>query len=108
MLLALYTIFVLGGGGAFGPMLFIDDAIDRTKTVIVAKERQKEITATLKSMNKRSKEYTSAVKKTIKGLDADSNPHETSAPDIEASWMEVFELNSQFSSDFVDMRFELR
>lgn len=108
MLLALYTIFVLGGGSAFGPMLFIDDAMDNTKTVIVSKDRQKEVNATLKSMQQRSKEYTSAVKDTLKGLSADSNPHEANAADIDAFWKDVFELNTQFSNDFLDKRFELR
>ena len=108
MLIALYTIFVLGGGSSFGPMIFIDEAMDNTKTVIVEKDRQKEVTASLKAMKKRSKDYVSIVKKTIKGLDTDSNPHDTNAEEIDAFWKEIFEQNARYSSDIIDMRFELR
>lgn len=107
MLLALYTIFVLGGGGTFGPMVYIDEAIDNTKTVIVDKDRQKEVTAALKEMKQRSKEYASDVGDTIKNLSPASNPHEATAEDLEAFWDEMIEQNARFSNDFLDMRFEL-
>lgn len=108
MLIALYTIFVLGGGGSFGPMIFIDQAMDNTKTVIVDKDRQKEVTASLKAMKSRAKDYSSDMKKNIKGLSPTSNPHEENAAELEAFWAEVFELNAQYSNDIIDMRFELR
>ena len=108
MLIALYTIFVLGGGGSFGPMIFIDEAIHQTKIVIVDKDRQKEVTTSLKAMNKRSKEYVSVVKKAIKGLTPTSNPHDTNAEELDAFWTEIFKQNARYSSDIIDMRFELR
>ena len=42
MLIALYTIVILGGGGTFCPMVFIDEALDNTKTAIVDDDRRKE------------------------------------------------------------------
>lgn len=108
MLIALFTIFVLGGGNSFGPMIFIDEAMDNTKAVIVDKDRQKEVTASLKEMKKRSKEYVSTVKDAIKGLTPASNPHDTNAAELDAFWTEIFAQNAQYASDIIDMRFELR
>ncbi len=108
MLLALYTIFVLGGGGAFGPMLYISDAMDNTKTVIVDKDRRKEVNTSLKEMKGRASDYNKAVQGVLKGLNPDGNSHDVTTEELEAFWSDVFELNSQFSSDFVEMRFGLR
>ena len=108
MLVALFTIFFLGGGSPFGPMLFIDDAMKNTKTVIVDKDQQKEVKASLKAIKKRAKQYNSDVKKNLKALTAEDNAHEVSPEAIEAFWTEVFELNDQFSQDFLEMRFALR
>ena len=108
MLIALFTIFVLGGGGSFGPMVFIDEAMDNTKTVIVDKDRQKEVKASLKAMKDRSKDYVSTVRDAIKGLTPTSNPHDTNAEELDAFWAEIFEQNARYTSDIIDMRFELR
>ena len=108
MLIALFTIFILGGGGPFGPMVFIDDALENVESAIVEDDRRKETTATLKVMNKRSKEYTKAIRGLAKESPSEFSKHDGSDEEIEAFWGQFFELNSEYTNDLVEMRFELR
>jgi hypothetical protein len=108
MLLALYTIFVLGGGGTFGPIVLIDEALDSAKVVIVEDDRRKEAKSTLKEMKKRSSDYTKATKKLAKDLGLDTDDRDLSDKDIDLFWDQLINLNSEYSNDIVDMRFQLR
>jgi len=108
MLIALYTIFVLSGGGAFGTMVFIDEALGNTKSAIVDSDRRKEATASLKSMKTRTKQYTKAIKGISKEMDSSMSEHKLTDEAIDAIWDHVFDLNSEYSRDFVEIRFQLR
>lgn len=108
MLIALYTIFVLGGGGTFGPMVFIDEALDNTKIAIVDDDRRKEAIVTLKTMKSRTKQHTKAVKGLSKEMDSSVSEHEFADDEIEAVWDRFFDLNSEYSKDIVEIRFQLR
>ena len=108
MLIAIMTILFLGGGGAFGPMLFIESAMDNAKVAIADKDRRKEATATLKAMKKRSKDYLKSVRKLSKQVNSEFDEHAANEHEIEAAWNSMFELNAAYSNDLVDLRFELR
>jgi hypothetical protein len=108
MLLALYTIFVLSGGGTFGPIVLIDEALDSAKIVIVEDDRRKEATATLKEMRERSSDYTKATKKLAKALGPDTDDRDLSDEDVDLFWDQIIRLNSDYSNDIVNMRFQLR
>jgi len=108
MLIALMTIYFFGGGGVFGPVAFIDEALDNVDTAIVDDDQSKAVTTALKSMNKRSNKYTKAVKGPRKELNSAFGTHEATPEQIEAIWKNIFELNAEYSKDFVELRFELR
>jgi hypothetical protein len=108
MALALFTIFVLSGGGTFGPMLFIDEALDSAKTVIVDDDQRKGATATLKAMKSSASDYTKATKKLAKDMDFDADDREVSNEDIDVFWDDLLALNSGYSKEIVDLRFQLR
>lgn len=108
MLIAIMTILFLGGSGVFGPIAFVDEAIDNARIAISDDDHRKATVAELKAINKRSKEYM----KTVKGLGKDLNSyfseHEVANEEIEAAWTSIFELNDEYSRDIIEMRFELR
>lgn len=108
MLIALYTIFILGGGGTFGPMVFIDEALDNTKTAIVDDDRRKEAIVTLKAMKSRTKQHTKAIKGLSKDMDSSMGGHEFADEEIDAIWDRYFDLNTEYSKDIVEIRFQLR
>ena len=107
MALALYTIFVLSGGGTFGPIVFIDEALDSAKVVIVEDDRRKEATATLKAMRKRSSEYKKGAEKLAKDWGPDTDNRDVSDEDLDEFWDKMINLNSEYSNDIVEMRFQL-
>jgi hypothetical protein len=102
------TILFLGGGGVFGPIEFVDEALDNVKTAIVDDDRRKEATATLKAINKRSKDYTKAVKRMFKELKSDFAEHDVSGSAVDRAWDSFFGLHSDYSHDVVELRFQLR
>jgi len=108
VLIAIMTILFLGGSGVFGPIAFVDEAIDNARIAISDDDHRKATVAELKAINKRSKEYM----KTVKGLGKDLNSyfseHEVANEEIEAAWTSIFELNDEYSRDIIEMRFELR
>jgi hypothetical protein len=108
MLIALYTIFVLGGGGTFGPMDFINEALDNTDSAIVDDDRRKEAIATLKTMKARTKQHTKAMKGLSKEMDSSMSEHEFADEETEVTWDHFFELNTEYSKDIVEIRFQLR
>jgi hypothetical protein len=107
MALALYTIFVLSGGG-FGPMLFIDEALGSAKVVIVEDDRRKGAIATLKTMKSISSDYTKATKKLAKNMDFDADDREVSNEAIDVFWGDLSALNSGYTTEIVELRFQLR
>jgi len=89
-------------------MVFIDEALDSAKVAIVEDDRRKEATATLKAMRKRSSEYTKATEKLAKDLGPDTDDRDVSDEDLDEFWDKMVKLNSDYSNDIVEMRFQLR
>ncbi len=105
MLLALYTIFVLGGGGS-GTLDFIADTSDTVKVVVENEESQKTALATLKTMKKQSSNFDKEVKRTSKELNAALEGDDQAA--IESVWEKLLQQRSAYDKSMLDMRFELK
>lgn len=107
MLIALMTIFFLGGG-SFGPMLYIDAARDNAKSAIVDDDQRKVVRDDLKSMSKRAKEHAKSVENLTKDLRKQFGDIAVGEAELDVYWDQAFALNESFSEDFIDMRFALR
>jgi len=107
MLIALLTIFFLGGGCTV-MLRYIADTKDNVKTVMVKDELQHEALAVLKAMKKRANAQDKQVKRTEKGLKELFENHESAAAEIDAVWAEHFASMDQYNDDMLDLRFELK
>ena len=107
MLIALFTILILGGGST-GLLDYIADTQDSVKIVMVKDERQKEALTTLKAMKKRANARNKQARNTAKSLDKMFRNHDTTAADIDAIWAEHFAGRDQYNHDMLDLRFELK
>jgi hypothetical protein len=105
MLLALYTIFVLGGGGS-GTLDFIADTSDTVKVVVENEESQKTALATLKTMKKQSSGFDKEVKRASKELNAALESDDQAA--IERAWEKLLQQRNAYDKSMLDMRFELK
>jgi hypothetical protein len=105
MLLALYTIFILGGGGS-GTLDFIADFGDSVKMVVENKEDQKAALATLKAMKKLTSSYDKDHKSTSKELSTAISSNDNAT--IDAVWDQHLQQRNAYDSSMLDLRFELR
>lgn len=108
MIIALLTILFLGGGGSFGPMDFFDQAKDTAKTAIVDDDQRDEVQATLKTMTSRAKDYSKDANKVTTNLRKGFGDHEASTEHFTDIFAEISALNTAYSNDIVEMRFDLR
>ena len=107
MIAAIITILILGGG-AFGPMIYIDEARDNAKTAISDEDQQTQVRADLKEMKGRTKDYMKAMNKLIKGVRKEFGVHAVDSANLDAQWNQLLTLNKSYSEDIMNMRFELR
>ena len=107
MIVAILTILFMGGG-SFGPLIFINEADDNAKKVIIDADRRKEVRATLKSMKGVAKLYSKEIGILQKSLTKEFAVHETDSASIEGFWKQGFDLNANYGEDLFDLRFELR
>ena len=107
MLIALLTIFLLGGG-SFGPMEFFDQAKDTSKTAIADDDQRKEVQATLKTMTSRAKGYSKDANKVMKDMRKGFSDHEALAEHFDGFFTVMAALNTAYSNDIIEMRFDLR
>ena len=105
MLLALYTIFILGGSGS-GTLDFIADFSDTVKVVVENKEDQKAALSTLKSMKKLTSSYDKDHKRTSKELNSAMSSDDNAT--IDAVWDQHLQQRNAYDSSMLDLRFELR
>jgi hypothetical protein len=105
MLIALYTIFVLGGGGS-GTLDFIADTSDTVKVVVENEESRKTALSTLKAMKKLSSNNDKAVKRASKELNAALESDDHAA--IESAWDKILQQRRAYDNSMLDMRFELK
>ncbi len=106
MLLALYTIFVLGGGGGSGTLAFIADTSDTVEVVVENEESQKAALSTLKTMKKQSSDFDKEVKRASKELNAALETDDHAA--IESAWGKLLQQRSAYDNSMLDIRFELK
>ena len=108
MLVALYTIFVLGGGFSFAISDFLDDMKQSTKTVVVNDEHRKEALDTIKAMKSLLKDHGKSVGKISKPLGKELAEHTLRNAEVDKLWDQYIDLNSNTMRDMVELRFHLR
>lgn len=107
MLIALFTIYFLGGGS--GAMLdYIADIKDSVEIVMAEGERQDEALTVLKAMKKKATEHYKKVKQTAKGLEKTFRNHESTAGQIDALWAKHYATLDRYNDDMLDLRFKLK
>ena len=107
MLIALFTLLILGGSST-SLLDYIADTRDSVKTVMVKDERQKEALNTLKAMKKRASAHNKQAGKAAKGLDKVFRDQAVIAAEIDAIWDTYFTLVDQYNHDMIKLRFELK
>ncbi len=107
MLIALFTLLILGGSST-AMLAYIADTQDAVKTVMAKGERQKEALSTLKAMKKRTNARNKQVRRATKDLNKTLRQDEMNAADIDAIWNGYFAEIDQYDHDMLDLRFELK
>jgi len=107
MLIALFTILLLGGGTT-SVLQYIGDAQDTVKIVIPKGDEQKAALSTLKAMKKRTTTLNKAAKQTAKEIDKAFGDHDTTAADLDDIWDGYFAAVDKYNHDMLNLRFELK
>ena len=107
MLIALFTMLILGGG-ATGMLDFIADTQDTVKVVMEKDDRRKEVLATLKETKKRTGAYNKVVKRASKDLSKTLSSDEVADADIDVIWEGYFASRADYNRDMLDLRFQLK
>jgi hypothetical protein len=108
MLVALYTIFVLGGGFSLGISDLIDELENSTKIVVVDEDRQKAALGTIKEMENRIKEHNKSVKEISKALGKELAEYTLQSNEIDKLWDQYIDLSSDVTRDVIELRFQYR
>ncbi len=107
MLIALFTIMLLGGSST-ATLAYIADTQDSVETVMVKDDRQKEALSTLKAMKKRTDARNKEVKRATKDLNKALGQDDINTADIDAIWAGYFAEIDQYDHDMLDLRWELK
>ncbi len=107
MLIALFTIMILGGSST-ATLAFIADTQDSVKIVMVKDDRQKEALSTLKAMKKRTNARNKQVKQASKDIYKVLRQDVINTADIDANWTGYFAGIDQYNDDMLDLRWELK
>ena len=107
MLIALFTILLLGGS-LTGMLDFIVDAQDTVKVVMEKDDRRKEVLATLKETKKRTEAHNKMVKGASKDLNAILSSDEVTDADIDTVWDAYFAQRAAYNQDMLDLRYQLK
>ena len=107
MLIALFTILLLGGS-ATGILDFIADTQDTVKVVMEKDDRRKEVLATLKETKKRTDAHNKMVKGASKDLSKTLSGDEVTEADVDAIWQGYFASRADYNRDMLDLRFQLK
>lgn len=107
MLIALFTIMILGGGST-APLAYIADTQDSVKIVMVKDDRQKEALSTLKAMKKRTNARNKQVRRASKDIAKLLRQENINTADIETIWTGYFAEIDQYNHDMLDLRWELK
>ena len=107
MLIALFTILILGGSST-GMLDFIADTQDTVKVVMEKDDRRNEALGTLKAMKKRADAHNKMVKRTSKDMDKVLSSEEADDAGIDAVWGEYFAQRAAYNQDMLDLRYQLK
>ena len=107
MLIALFTIMILGGSST-AALAYIADTRDNVKIVMVKEDRQKEALSTLKAMKKRTNARNKQVKRASKDIYKALRQENINTADIDAIWTGYFAEIDQYNHDMLDLRWELK
>ena len=107
MLIALFTILILGGSST-ALLDFIANTGDNVKVVMSKGEEQKQALRTIKAMKTRTNARNKRVKRAAKDLNKAFGNDDTTNADIDAIWDGYFSDIDQYNHDMLDLRFELR
>ena len=97
MLIALFTILLLGGS-ATGMLDFIADTQDTVKVVMEKDDRRKEVLATLKETKKRTNAYNKMVKSSSKDIKKILSNDEIADGEIDTIWEGYFASRADYIS----------
>ena len=107
MLIALFTVLLLGGSSSF-VFDFVADTRDNIKIVVPKGERQKAALDTLKEMKKIEKAYGKHLKTAGKDLYKALDLPDDVESEIDAVWTAHFTEVQRRNDEMLDLRFELR
>ncbi len=107
MLIALFTIMILGGGST-AALAYIADTRDSVKIVMVKDDRQKAALSTLKAMKKRTNARNKHVKRASKDIAKSLRQEDINTAEIDAIWTGYFAEIDQYNHDMLDLRWELK
>ena len=107
MLIALFTILLLGGS-ATGMLDYLADTQDNVKVVMEKDDRRKDAIGTLKAMKKRTNAHNKMVKAASKDMSKALSSDETDDAAIDAVWGEYFAQRATYNNDMLDLRFQLK
>ena len=107
MLIALFTVLLLGGSSSF-VFDFVADTRDNIKIVVPKGERQKAALDTLKTMKKIEKAYRKHLKAAGKDLYKAIDLPDDVESEIDAVWTAHFAEVQRRNDELLDLRFELR
>lgn len=107
MLIALFTILILGGGST-GLLDYIGETEDNIKIVMEKDDRRTAALGNVKNMQKRTKTRNKQVKRAAKELNKTLANHNVTNADIDAVWSVYFEEIESYNKDMLELRFELR
>lgn len=108
MLIALFTILLLGGGGSSSLLEFISDTGDQVKVVVEDKERQKEALKIVKAAKKKLSARHKAFGSLGKRIKTVMKSGEYTKQDIDDAWYRFFAINDQYTREIIELRFQLR
>ena len=107
MLIALFTILILGGSST-GMLDFIADTQDTVKVVMESDDRRKDVLATLKETKKRTEAHNDVVKSSSKDLNKVLGDNEVTDAEIDIIWYRYFAEREAYNRDMLDLRFQLK
>ena len=107
MLIALFTILILGGSNT-GTLDFIADSQDEVKVVMEKDDRRKEALSTLKAIKKRTEARNKVVQGTSKDLNKALADNDVTEADIDTIWYRYFAQREAYNRDMLDLRFQLK
>jgi hypothetical protein len=107
MLIALFTIMILGGSSS-AALAYIADTQDSVRIVMVKDDRQKEALSTLKAMKKRTNARNKQVRRASKDIAKLLRQENINTADIDTIWTGYFAEIDQYNHDMLDLRWELK